>query len=44
MTKLANWNATLSLFADEYQVPLLPPAFRSSSWVRAIAESEPQAP
>jgi putative oxidoreductase len=25
MTKLADWNATLSLFADEYQVPLLPP-------------------
>jgi putative oxidoreductase len=25
MTKLADWNATLSLFSDEYQVPLLPP-------------------
>jgi putative oxidoreductase len=25
MTKLADWNATLSLFANEYQVPLLPP-------------------
>jgi putative oxidoreductase len=25
MTKLADWNATLSLFADEYNVPLLPP-------------------
>ena len=25
MTKLADWNATLSLFADEYKVPLLPP-------------------
>src|SRR5215468_9443576 len=25
MTKLADWNATLSLFTDEYQVPLLPP-------------------
>jgi putative oxidoreductase len=24
-TKLADWNATLSLFTDEYQVPLLPP-------------------
>jgi putative oxidoreductase len=23
-TKLADWNATLSLFADEYRVPLLP--------------------
>jgi putative oxidoreductase len=25
MTKLANWDTTLSLFADEYQVPLLAP-------------------
>ncbi|HEY2229760.1 MAG TPA: DoxX family protein [Xanthobacteraceae bacterium] len=25
MTKLANWDTTLALFADEYQVPLLPP-------------------
>jgi putative oxidoreductase len=25
MTKLADWNATLTLFIDEYQVPLLPP-------------------
>jgi hypothetical protein len=25
MTKLADWNATLALFSDEYQVPLLPP-------------------
>ncbi len=25
MTKLANWDATLALFADEYRVPLLPP-------------------
>ena len=25
MTKLVDWNATLSLFTDEYQVPLLPP-------------------
>ena len=24
-TKLADWNAALSLFSDEYQVPLLPP-------------------
>jgi putative oxidoreductase len=24
-TKLANWDATLSLFVDEYKVPLLPP-------------------
>jgi len=26
MAKLANWDATISLFTDEYQVPLLPPA------------------
>lgn len=25
MTKLANWETTLALFVDEYQVPLLPP-------------------
>jgi putative oxidoreductase len=25
MTKLANWDTTLYLFADEYKVPLLPP-------------------
>src|SRR5215468_2743962 len=25
MTKLADWNATLSLFTDEYKVPLLSP-------------------
>lgn len=25
MTKLADWSVTLSLFTDEYQVPLLPP-------------------
>src|SRR6516165_7029265 len=25
MTKLADWNATLSLFTDDYQVPLSPP-------------------
>ena len=25
MAKLANWDTTLSLFADEYQLPLLPP-------------------
>jgi putative oxidoreductase len=24
-TKLADWNATLALFTDDYQVPLLPP-------------------
>src|SRR5262245_42475809 len=30
MTKLADWNAALSLFADEYQVPLLPPELAAS--------------
>jgi putative oxidoreductase len=25
MAKLANWDTTLALFSDEYQVPLLPP-------------------
>lgn len=25
MTKLANWDTALSLFADEYKVPVLPP-------------------
>lgn len=25
MTKLANWNTALTLFAEEYRVPLLPP-------------------
>ncbi|MBX6329098.1 MAG: DoxX family protein [Pseudolabrys sp.] len=25
MTKLANWDTTISLFTDEYKVPLLPP-------------------
>jgi putative oxidoreductase len=25
MTKLANWDATLQLFQDDYKVPLLPP-------------------
>lgn len=27
MTKLANWDTTIELFADEYKVPLLPPEF-----------------
>jgi putative oxidoreductase len=25
MTKLANWEATLTLFSDEYRLPLIPP-------------------
>jgi putative oxidoreductase len=34
MTKLASWDTTLQLFADEYRVPLLPPelaAYMASS-------------
>src|SRR5690242_9341375 len=27
MTKLDDWNAALSLFTDEYKLPLLPPQF-----------------
>ena len=27
MTKLANWDSTLYLFAEEYRVPVLPPEF-----------------
>jgi putative oxidoreductase len=27
MTKLANWETALGLFADEYKVPILPPEF-----------------
>ena len=27
MVKLADWQATLALFAEEYKVPLLPPEF-----------------
>jgi len=27
MAKLANWDTTISLFTDEYRVPLLPPEF-----------------
>ena len=30
MTKLANWDTALSLFADEYKVPLLPPELAAS--------------
>jgi putative oxidoreductase len=29
-TKLADWNATLALFTDEYQLPLLPPEFAAN--------------
>jgi putative oxidoreductase len=30
MTKLANWDTTIALFVDEYQVPLLPPEVAAS--------------
>lgn len=40
MTKLADWNATLSLFADEYQVPLLPPEL-AANLVLAIEVTTP---
>lgn len=33
-TKLANWDATLQLFQDEYKVPLLPP-----DWAAHLAAS-----
>jgi putative oxidoreductase len=33
-TKLANWDATLQLFQDEYRVPLLPP-----EWAAHLAAS-----
>ncbi len=29
-TKLANWDTTVELFADEYKVPLLPPEFAAN--------------
>jgi putative oxidoreductase len=30
MAKLANWETTISLFADDYQVPLLPPVLAAN--------------
>jgi putative oxidoreductase len=30
MTKLANWDTTIVLFVDEYQIPLLPPEVAAS--------------
>jgi len=30
MAKLANWDTTIALFTDEYQVPLLPPELAAS--------------
>jgi putative oxidoreductase len=30
MTKLANWDTTIALFVDEYQLPLLPPEVAAS--------------
>ncbi len=34
--KIADWDATLSLFRDEYQVPLLPPVL--TAWIAATIE------
>lgn len=36
MVKLGDWNATLALFRDEYQVPLLPPEL--AAYVGAAGE------
>ena len=48
MTKIANWDSTLSLFENEYAVPFLPPelaavlgtgvelVFRRDDWDRAL--------
>lgn len=36
MTKIANWDLTVQLFADEYQVPLLPPEL--AAYLAATAE------
>ena len=40
MTKLADWSATLSLFTDEYQVPLLPPEL-AANFALAIEVTTP---
>jgi len=40
MTKLADWNATLALFTDEYQLPLLPPEL-AANLALAIEVSTP---
>ena len=36
LTKIADWDTTLALFADEYHVPLLPPAF--AAWLGTAGE------
>lgn len=36
MAKIANWDLTVQLFADEYQVPLLPPEL--AAYLAAAAE------
>src|SRR5262245_26298375 len=36
MTKLANWDTALALFADEYKVPLLPPEL--AAWLAVSIE------
>ncbi|MGE0714675.1 MAG: DoxX family protein [Alphaproteobacteria bacterium] len=36
LTKIANWDQTVALFADEYQVPVLPPEL--AAWLGTAAE------
>lgn len=36
LTKIADWDTTLALFADEYHVPLLPPAL--AAWMGTAGE------
>src|SRR5499426_1622860 len=36
MTKLANWDTAVALFADEYKVPLLPPEL--AAWLAVSIE------
>ena len=37
LTKIASWDVTVQLFADEYRVPLLPPDVAGRARVRALA-------
>ena len=41
MAKLANWDTTLSLFTDEYQLPLLPPEIGAPIAATAIELTTP---
>ena len=43
--KLANWDTTLALFADEYRLPLLPPAIAAylaatMTWLASTLRSQ----